>query len=69
MEILERITVDPKIMNGVPCIRNLRMPVATILAMLAEGIQETEILKEFIYLEPADIKAALKFASETLHQN
>lgn len=66
MELLERITIDPRIMNGVPCIRNMRMPVATILSILAEGFDEKYILKEFEDLEPEDIKASLKFASETL---
>jgi len=66
MELLERITIDPKIMNGVPCIRNMIMPVATILSMLAEGFDEKHILEEFPDLELNDIKAALKFASETL---
>lgn len=53
-------------MNGVPCIRNLRMPVATILSMLAEGYDEDKIILEFNELEPEDIRAALKFASDTL---
>ncbi len=66
MELLERITINPKIMNGVPCIRNMRMPVATVLAMLAEGFDEKKIREEFPDLEEEDIRAALKYASETL---
>lgn len=64
MELRERITKNPQIMNGVPCIRNLRMPVSTILSMLAEGYDEQKILWEFDELEPEDIKAVLKFVSE-----
>jgi uncharacterized protein (DUF433 family) len=66
MELRERITINPGIMNGVPCIRNMRMPVSTILSLLAEGYTEEKILQEFSELEPEDIKAVLKFASDTL---
>lgn len=66
MKLRERITINPKIMNGVPCIRNLRMPVSTILSMLAEGLDEEKILQEFNELEPEDIKAVLRFASDAL---
>ncbi len=50
------ITIDPEQMGGVPCIRGLRIPVATILAMLAEGMTEQEILAAYPDLEPEDIK-------------
>jgi len=64
MELKDRITVNPKVMDGVPCVRNLRMPVATILALLAEGFEAKEIIEEHDELEPEDIKAVLKYASE-----
>jgi uncharacterized protein (DUF433 family) len=61
-----RITVNPKQMDGVPCIRNLRIPVATIVAMLADGLTEKEILHSYPDLEADDIRAALRFAAEAL---
>ncbi|OGU64563.1 MAG: hypothetical protein A3J84_09940 [Ignavibacteria bacterium RIFOXYA2_FULL_37_17] len=62
----KRITIDPNKMGGVPCIRDLRMPISTIIAMLAEGYDENYILAEHSELEKEDIKEALKFASEQL---
>lgn len=59
----ERITVNPKQMDGVPCIRNLRIPVASVVGMLADGMAESEILDAFPDLEPADIREALRFAA------
>ena len=55
-----RITVDPKQMGGVPCIRRLRIPVATVVGMVAEGISEAEILKTYPDLEREDIYEALR---------
>jgi uncharacterized protein (DUF433 family) len=63
-----RITLDPARMNGVPCIRNLRILVATVVDMLADGMTETEILEAYPDLELADIKEALRFAAETLRE-
>jgi uncharacterized protein (DUF433 family) len=60
---LARITVDPKRMGGVPCIRGLRIPVATVLAMLAEGMAEAEILAAYPDLEPEDIHEAQCYAA------
>ena len=50
---MNRITVDPKQMNGVPCIRGLRIPVATVVGMVAEGMTPDEILRSFPDLEAA----------------
>jgi len=55
-------------MGGVPCLRGLRIPVATVLAMLAEGMNEQEILAAYSDLEPEDIKEALRFAAEVLQK-
>jgi uncharacterized protein (DUF433 family) len=66
MKAQGRITVDPYKMGGVPCIRNLRMPVATVLAMLADGKSNLQIIKEHPELEIEDIHDALKYASEIL---
>ncbi|MFM8641641.1 MAG: DUF433 domain-containing protein [Phycisphaerales bacterium] len=58
-----RVTVDPGVMGGKPCIRGMRVTVSAILAMLADGGSEREILEAYPYLEPLDIKAALAFGA------
>lgn len=63
MKLLERITVEPGKCGGRPCIRGLRIRVTDILGMLAEGVPHEEILRDFPYLEPDDIKAALAYAA------
>ena len=63
-----RITVDPKQMGGVPCIRGLRIPVATIVAMVADGMTEEEILKAYPDLESEDIREALLYAAEAVRE-
>jgi uncharacterized protein (DUF433 family) len=55
-----RITVDPNKMGGVPCIRGLRIPVATVLGMIADGMTEAEILAAYPDLEGGDLGAALR---------
>jgi len=64
----QRITVNPKQMGGVPCIRSLRIPVATVVAMVAEGMSEEEILAAYPDLEPEDIKEALRYAAEAVRE-
>jgi uncharacterized protein (DUF433 family) len=59
----ERITVNANQMGGVPCIRGLRIPVATVLKMLAAAMTEDEILAAYPDLEPEDIREALRFAA------
>ena len=61
-EYLERITIDPLICHGKPCIRGLRYPVSSILEYLAAGDTFEDILAEFADLEEEDIKACLAFA-------
>lgn len=56
---IDRITVDPQIMGGKPCIRGMRVTVGMIVGMLAEGHSSAEILKLYPYLEPEDIAQAL----------
>ena len=63
-----RITVNPKQMNGVPCIRGLRIPVATVVEMLAEGMTEAEILKGYPDLQVEDIHEALQYAAEAVRE-
>jgi uncharacterized protein (DUF433 family) len=61
-----RITIDPQQMSGVPCIRGLRIPVATVIDMVAEGMQQAEILRAYPDLQTEDIQEALRFAAEAL---
>lgn len=63
-----RITVNPNQMGGVPCIRGLRIPVATIVGMVADGMSEEEILKSFPDMEHEDIKESLRYASEAVRE-
>ncbi len=63
-----RITVDPDQMAGVPCIRGLRIPVATVVAMVAEGMTRDEILDDYPSLERDDIQEALRFAAEAVRE-
>ena len=61
-----RITVNPKQMGGIPCIRGLRIPVATVVAMVADGMTEDEILRHFPDLEREDIREALRYAADAV---
>ncbi|WP_117236670.1 DUF433 domain-containing protein [Thermus sediminis] len=58
-----RITVNPEQMDGVPCIRRLRIPVATVVGMVAEGMDMAEILEAYPDLEAEDIREALRYAA------
>jgi len=60
------ITVDPAQIAGVPCIRSLRIPVTTVIGMLADGLSHEEILGYYPDLEEEDIVAALRYACETV---
>lgn len=63
-----RITVNPKQMGGVPCIRGLRIPVATVVAMFADGMTEAEVLRAYPDLEAEDIREALRYAAEAVQE-
>ena len=63
-----RITIEPGKMGGAPCIRGLRIPVATVVGMVASGMSEAEILKDYPDLEFDDIREALRFAAETVRE-
>jgi uncharacterized protein (DUF433 family) len=58
-----RITIDPAVCTGKPCIRGLRFPVARLLGLLAAGETRGQILKAYPYLEPGDIDEALRYAA------
>ena len=59
MKNLTRITFDPQVMGGKPCIRGLRVTVGTIVGLVATGYSNTDILKAYPYLEEEDIREAL----------
>ena len=59
----ERITVDPNVCTGKPCIRGLRFPVSRLLGLLAAGETKETILKAYPYLEPEDIDESLRYAA------
>ena len=63
MKNLERITLNPEIMGGKPCIKGLRLTVGTIIGLLASGLDSEEILKMYPYLQHEDIIAALSYAA------
>lgn len=62
-DLLARITIDPERMHGRPSIRGLRVTVADVLSWLSSGESRDEILRDYPYLEGADIDAALAFAA------
>lgn len=64
----KRITINPDQMGGVPCIRGLRIPVATVVGMIADGMTEQEILKSYPDLELEDIHDALRYAAEAVRE-
>ena len=63
-----RITVDPAKMGGVPCIRGLRIPVATVVGMVADGMTEAEILSAYPDLEREDLAEALRYAADAVRE-
>ncbi|MPY90584.1 MAG: DUF433 domain-containing protein [Luteitalea sp.] len=63
MPQLTRITRDPRIMGGKPCIRGMRVTVGAIVGLMGAGRTNEEILREYPYLEPADIAEALSYAA------
>jgi uncharacterized protein (DUF433 family) len=63
-----RITVRADQMDGVPCIRGLRIPVATVVGMIADGMTATEVVEAYPDLEPADVQEALRYAAEAVRE-
>ncbi|HEU5270151.1 MAG TPA: DUF433 domain-containing protein [Jatrophihabitans sp.] len=64
----ERITVDPATMGGMPCIRGLRIPVATVVAMVADGMTVDEILADLPDLTREDVAESLRYAAAALQE-
>lgn len=63
MDMMQRITLNPAVMGGRPCIRGLRVTVGTVVGLLASGRTSEEILEAYPYLERDDISAALAYAA------
>ena len=66
--IYDRITIDPEKMGGVPCVRDLRIPIATVVGMFADGMGDADILAAFPDLEASDIRAALRYAAAAVRE-
>ncbi|WP_264762515.1 DUF433 domain-containing protein [Frankia tisae] len=63
-----RITMNPAQMGGVPCLRGLRIPVATVVGMIADGMSADEVMVELPDLDADDIREALRFAAEAVRE-
>ncbi len=66
MNLMERITVNPRQCGGRPCVRSMRIRVTDVLDLLASGLTREQVLEQLPDLEPADIDACLRFASRRL---
>jgi uncharacterized protein (DUF433 family) len=66
MNLMDRITVNPKQCGGRPCIRGMRIRVTDVLDLLASGLTPEQVLEELPDLEPEDVEACLRFASRRL---
>lgn len=62
----DRVSIDPQVRHGEPCVRGTRVPIAVIVGSLADGLSEEEIRREYPQLTPDDIRAALAYAAEAL---
>lgn len=65
-QLLQRIALNPDLMAGKPVIGGTRIPVELIVRMMAQGIPEAEILREYPHLQPEDLRAALAYAAQAL---
>lgn len=68
MSSFKRITVDARKMGGVPCIRGLRIPVASVVEMVGDGMTDAQILEAFPDLQAEDIREALRFAAAAVRE-
>lgn len=64
----ERITINPDVMGGVPCVRGFRIPVATVVAMFADGMTADEIIADLPDLTEDDLTEALRYAAEAVRE-
>ena len=65
---MSSVTIDPRQMNGAACIRGLRIPVATVVGMIGEGMTQDDILRAYPDVQAEDIHAALAFAAEAVRE-
>jgi uncharacterized protein (DUF433 family) len=66
-DLLARITIDPAVADGRPCVRGMRIRVSDVLDLLASGATPDEVLRDYPYLEAADLQAVLKYAARRLN--
>lgn len=66
---IERVTVDHRVMGGVPCVRGTRIPVATVVAMLADGMTVAEILADYPQLVDDDVRDVLRYAAASVDEH
>lgn len=66
-ELLKRITIDPAVCGGRPCVRGMRIRVSDVLDLLAAGLSPQQVIEELPDLEPADVQACLAYASRRLN--
>ena len=64
----KRITIDPAKMDGLPCIREIRIPVSVVVNMIAQNVSKEDILKYYPDLEMEDIREALNYAAESVRE-
>jgi len=64
----KRITINPNQMGGVPCIRGLRIPVATVVGMIGDGMTKEQILRAYPDLEPEGLQEGLRYAAEAVRE-
>lgn len=64
----QRITVDPALMGGVPTLRGLRIPVATVVSMVADGMSTEDLCQDLPDLTPEDVTEALRYAAEAVRE-
>lgn len=64
----ERIVIDHEVMGGVPCIRGTRIPVATVVGMIAEGMTTAEVINDFPQLAIEDLRDALRYAAAAVDE-
>lgn len=63
---MDRITIDPNVMGGVPCLRGLRIPVSTVVNMIAGGMTPDQVVRELPPLDLDDVSAALRYAADAV---
>jgi uncharacterized protein (DUF433 family) len=66
LSVVDRITIASNVMGGVPCLRGLRIPVATVVGMIANGMTSAEVVAELPQLELEDVAAALRYAADVV---